>query len=279
MGRPCRHARLRCRDPEGMARGLSAAPLLRDRAADVRLVRIRRSRGNVTSLSGGDGDLFATIRPAGGTPCAPTRGGDPGSPRRGCVLHVCGGCLQHHRQLRGAGARHLPHLRVDRGLRWIRSSRERDRDRQASHPADRRGGTADRAARGALRRRRQLPGGGASVPDGAGGSRLELLDQQPGPARHQREHGRGRRLQERVRHGEPDPAALFKSCGYVGGRRNIRNVRARNVTCASAKTLARRWANRRRAPRQLGSYRCFAQSGNVTCIAGTRQVRFRFGRR
>jgi hypothetical protein len=75
------------------------------------------------------------------------------------------------------------------------------------------------------------------------------------------------------------PAATFRACGDVGGRRHIRNVRARSVSCRNAKALARRWGQRARAPRTLGSYRCRASSGIVTCTAGSRQVRFRFGRR
>ena len=77
--------------------------------------------------------------------------------------------------------------------------------------------------------------------------------------------------------GQPAPA--FRSCGNVGGPRQIRNVRARSVSCSNAKALARRWGRRARAPRTLGSYRCRASSGVVTCTAGSRQVKFRFGRR
>jgi hypothetical protein len=74
------------------------------------------------------------------------------------------------------------------------------------------------------------------------------------------------------------PGARFRSCGSVGGPRRVRNVRARNVPCRSAKALARRWGNRRQAPRRLGSYRCAARSGRVTCSSRSARVTFRFGR-
>jgi hypothetical protein len=72
---------------------------------------------------------------------------------------------------------------------------------------------------------------------------------------------------------------VFRTCAGVGGRRHIRRVQASNVSCAAARSLARRWGARRRAPRRIGAYRCFARSGRVTCTAGTAQVRFYFGRR
>lgn len=75
------------------------------------------------------------------------------------------------------------------------------------------------------------------------------------------------------------PAPAFRRCGSVGGRRRIRDVRARITSCAEAKSLARRWGRARRAPTRLGAYRCSARSGNVTCTSGARQVRFGFGRR
>jgi hypothetical protein len=71
--------------------------------------------------------------------------------------------------------------------------------------------------------------------------------------------------------------APFRSCASPGGRRHITAVRARGVSCVAARSLALRWGARRRAPRRLGAYRCFARSGRVTCTAGTAQVRFRFG--
>jgi hypothetical protein len=74
------------------------------------------------------------------------------------------------------------------------------------------------------------------------------------------------------------PPVMVHSCGNVGGRRHIKNVRARGLTCVRAKSLARQWGNRRHAPRQLGLYRCFTRSRNVTCTAGIKQVKFRFGR-
>lgn len=74
------------------------------------------------------------------------------------------------------------------------------------------------------------------------------------------------------------PAAAFRSCGRVGGPRNVRSVRARSVGCTAARSIARRWGRARRAPRRVGAYRCFARSGAVTCTAGRAQVRFRFGR-
>ena len=75
------------------------------------------------------------------------------------------------------------------------------------------------------------------------------------------------------------PPAASRACGDVGGRRHIRDVRARDVSCRSARALARRWGRGRPAPRRLDAYRCAARSGRVTCIAGSAQVRFRFGRR
>lgn len=74
------------------------------------------------------------------------------------------------------------------------------------------------------------------------------------------------------------PGGGFRSCGDVGGRKRVRNVRARNVPCRSAKALARRWGNSRPAARRLGAYRCVARSGRVTCTAGAALVTFRFGR-
>jgi hypothetical protein len=71
----------------------------------------------------------------------------------------------------------------------------------------------------------------------------------------------------------------LRACAGVGGRRHIRRVQARNVSCAAARSLARRWGAGRRAPRRIGAYRCLARSGSVTCTAGTAQVRFRYGRR
>lgn len=71
----------------------------------------------------------------------------------------------------------------------------------------------------------------------------------------------------------------FRGCGSIGGRRAIHSIRARSVSCAAAKLLARRWAKPRRAPRRIGAYRCFTQTGRVTCTAGAAQVRFRFGPR
>ena len=68
----------------------------------------------------------------------------------------------------------------------------------------------------------------------------------------------------------------FRACGAVGGRRAIHSIRARIVSCAAAKLLARRWAKPRRAPRRIGAYRCFTRSGSVTCTAGSAQVRFRY---
>lgn len=75
------------------------------------------------------------------------------------------------------------------------------------------------------------------------------------------------------------PGARSRSCGNVGGPKRVRNVRARNVGCRSAKALARRWGNRRPAPRRLGSYRCVARSGKVTCSSNSARVSFRFGHR
>ncbi len=75
------------------------------------------------------------------------------------------------------------------------------------------------------------------------------------------------------------PGPAFRACGNAGGRRHIRDVRARNVSCAAARSLALRWGARGRAPRRLGPYRCFARLGSVTCSAGTAQVRFRYTRR
>jgi hypothetical protein len=74
------------------------------------------------------------------------------------------------------------------------------------------------------------------------------------------------------------PGPMFASCGGVGGRRQVRDIRARAVSCAAARALARRWAARRPAPRRLGGYRCFVHSGTVTCTAGAAQVQFRVGR-
>jgi hypothetical protein len=74
------------------------------------------------------------------------------------------------------------------------------------------------------------------------------------------------------------PAPFLRPCGDVGGRRHVRVVRAHAVSCTNARSLARRWGARRRAPTRLGSYRCAARSGNVTCTAGAAQVRFRFTR-
>jgi hypothetical protein len=76
----------------------------------------------------------------------------------------------------------------------------------------------------------------------------------------------------------PGPRAS-RACGDVGGRRHIRNVRARAVSCTRARALARRWGRQRRAPLRLGAYRCVARSGRVTCSAGAAQVRFGFGHR
>jgi hypothetical protein len=73
------------------------------------------------------------------------------------------------------------------------------------------------------------------------------------------------------------PVPPFRACGRVGGRRHIHDVRARNLPCAAARSLARRWGARRRAPRRLGAYRCFARSGTAICTAGSAQVRFRYG--
>jgi hypothetical protein len=74
------------------------------------------------------------------------------------------------------------------------------------------------------------------------------------------------------------PAAAWRSCGAIGGRRRVRDVRARGVSCISARALARRWGRARSAPRRLGAYRCVVRSGRVSCTAGQAQVRFRFGR-
>ena len=74
------------------------------------------------------------------------------------------------------------------------------------------------------------------------------------------------------------PAPAFRACGAIGGRRHIRDVRARAVSCRSARALARRWGRARPVPRRLGAYRCVARSRRVTCTAGEAQVRFRFGR-
>lgn len=75
------------------------------------------------------------------------------------------------------------------------------------------------------------------------------------------------------------PGPAFRACGSAGGRRHIRDVRARNLSCAAARSLARRWGARRPAPRRLGTYRCFARRGSVTCTAGQAQARFRYARR
>ncbi len=72
---------------------------------------------------------------------------------------------------------------------------------------------------------------------------------------------------------------LFRACASVGGRRQIHGVRARDVSCVAARSVARRWGAPRRAPRRVGAYRCFARSGSVTCTAGSAQVRFRYARR
>jgi hypothetical protein len=73
--------------------------------------------------------------------------------------------------------------------------------------------------------------------------------------------------------------APVRKCRAVGGRRHIRAVRARAVSCAGARTLARQWGLRRRAPSQLGVYRCSAAHRVVTCTASaSRQVKFTFGR-
>jgi len=69
---------------------------------------------------------------------------------------------------------------------------------------------------------------------------------------------------------------LFRTCASVGRRRRIHGVRARDVSCAAARSVARRWGASRRAPRRIGAYRCFARSGRVTCTAGAAQVRFRY---
>ena len=41
----------------------------------------------------------------------------------------------------------------------------------------------------------------------------------------------------------------FHGCGSIGGRRAI-SIRARGVSCLAARSLARRWGSRRRAPRR-----------------------------
>lgn len=74
-------------------------------------------------------------------------------------------------------------------------------------------------------------------------------------------------------------APPVRACGSAGTRRAIHSIRARGVSCAAARRLARRWGASRRAPRRVGAYRCFAQSGRTTCTAGFAQVRFRYARR
>jgi hypothetical protein len=41
------------------------------------------------------------------------------------------------------------------------------------------------------------------------------------------------------------PRPAFRACANVGGRRHIRHVRAHNVSCGAARSLARRWGARR----------------------------------
>ena len=77
----------------------------------------------------------------------------------------------------------------------------------------------------------------------------------------------------------PGPSVTSKSCGNIGGRRRIRGVSARNLSCAEARNVARRWGRQRRAARRVGAYRCFWRSGVVTCAAGNKRVQFGFGRR
>ncbi|MGH2900285.1 MAG: hypothetical protein ACRDMZ_16545, partial [Solirubrobacteraceae bacterium] len=68
--------------------------------------------------------------------------------------------------------------------------------------------------------------------------------------------------------------ARLRSCGNVGGRRHITKVRARSVSCGSAKALARRWG--RRPGKRVGSFACRVRSRLVTCtgVSGAR-VSFR----
>ena len=274
--------------------------------------------GDVSSLPNGDGELYARIRPAGGTPCAPTYRTDPGTqllyfedvtgsfsnvatytpPAPGDYL-VCA-WLEDEPSDTGPPASAVVTVRpavlqisavapqqVNVGVPFAVTVNYRSevprfltvlvaRASTCSVSSDAFRGTTT----GAVEVANDLEASGSGTKTGtvsldAPGSYLVcgfLEEEQFGSAA-------AEFVAPPVAIVVSRPAPRFKQCGYIGGRRNIRDVRARVVSCPSARSLARRWASRRRAPRRLGAYRCFVASRIVTCTAGSSQVKFTLGRR
>lgn len=274
--------------------------------------------GDVTSLSDGEGELFAKIRPVGGTPCAPTWDSDPGA----SILSyesVQGSFSDTATYTAPAPGDYLVCAWLGDGFLGSDSGppassqvtvRPAILQISATAPATVRQGVPFAVT---VSYRAEVPryltvlvsrASSCSVSSdalrGISASTVEVADDTQvsgsgsvtGTVRiddvgtylicgFMEEEEFGTAAAELVTHAatftvSPRAPAL-RSCGNVGGRRHIQNVRARNVSCGSATSVARRWGSRRRAPRQLGPYRCFAQSGVVTCTAGSAQVRFRFG--
>jgi|SRR5215217_3355583 len=76
---------------------------------------------------------------------------------------------------------------------------------------------------------------------------------------------------------KPPAKAKLKSCGRLGGPRHISHIRARNVTCRRARSLARRWGARTPRPVTIGRYACRVGKPVVNCTAPKgRKVRFRY---
>jgi hypothetical protein len=79
----------------------------------------------------------------------------------------------------------------------------------------------------------------------------------------------------------PDSRATPRSagtvCGSVGGPREITRVRAYNVSCRAARSLARRWGRAGPRPARVGDYSCGSRGESATCTAsGGRRVTFEF---
>ena len=75
----------------------------------------------------------------------------------------------------------------------------------------------------------------------------------------------------------PSRQPKLKSCGRVGGPRRIYRVRASNLTCRRARSIARRWGATTPAPEAVRAYSCHARRQAVTCTASERrEVRFRY---
>lgn len=277
--------------------------------------------GDVTSLSSGNGYLYASIRPTGGVPCAPTPDSDPGERiylEGGSFRSVAGRFSLNASYVAAASGDYLICAWIEDGYEeWgppasaTVSVRAPMQQIVVSAPPTVRRGTPFTVTVSYLA---EVPryltvlvvrASSCSVSSDAvraisthtieiaDDAQISGLGTRSGTARLDdvgtylvcgflEESPYGSAAAQFVMPAAPvvvrPPGARFRSCGNVGGPRRVRDVRARNAPCRSAKALARRWGNRRQAPRRLGSYRCSARSGRVTCSSRSARVTFRFGR-